>query len=54
MHLGIQKLQGNKNGKVKQDISNEEINEAILFTPKACSPDGIPIEFFNVLIPGKK
>jgi len=54
MYLGIQKLQVNKNGKIKQDISNEEINEAILSTPKACSLDGIPIEFFKVLIPGKK
>jgi len=40
---------------INQGISDEEINEAISFTPnfKACGPDGILMEFFKALIPGK-
>ena len=35
---------------INQDISIEEIKEAILATPnyKALGPDGIPIEFYNL------
>ena len=38
---------------INQDISIEEIKEAILATPnyKASGPDGIPIEFYIALIP---
>jgi len=38
---------------INQDISIEEIKEAILATPnyKASGPDGIPIEFYKALIP---
>jgi len=38
---------------INQDISIEEIKEAILVTPnyKASSLDGIPIEFYKALIP---
>jgi len=41
---------------INQDISNEEISYAISSTPnfKACDPDGIMMEFFKALIPGKK
>jgi len=40
---------------ISQGISDEEISEAISSTPnfKACGPDGIPMEFFKVLIPCK-
>ena len=38
---------------INQDISIEEIKEAILATPnyKASGPDGIPIEFYKTLVP---
>jgi hypothetical protein len=40
---------------INQGISDEEISEAISSTPnfKACSPNGIPMEFFKALIPCK-
>jgi len=38
MHLGILEFQGHENGKINQDISHEEIREAISSTPnfKGC------------------
>ena len=40
---------------INQDIREEEISEVIssTFNFKACNPDGIPMEFFKALIPGK-
>ena len=40
---------------IDRDISDEEIREAISSTPnfKACGPDGILVEFFKALTPGK-
>jgi len=40
---------------INQDIKDEEINEAVSSTPnfKACGSDGIPMQFFKALIPGK-
>ena len=40
---------------INQGISDEEIFKAISSTPnfKTCGPDGIPMQFFKALIPGK-
>jgi len=40
---------------INQDISDEEISEAISSTPnfKACGSDDIPMKFIKVLISGK-
>jgi len=40
---------------INQGISDEELSEAISSMPnfKTCSSDDIPMEFFEVLIPGK-
>jgi hypothetical protein len=52
MPLRIWEVQGNKNGKINQGMSGEEIRKAISSTPnfKACGPNGIPMEFFKALI----
>ena len=51
----IWEIQGNKNGKLTKILAMKKLAMRIWSTPnhKACGPDGISMEFFKALIPGK-